>query len=407
MKVFALGGYGKVGLPAVKLLAQSDLVTEIAIAGRNLKLAEEAIKEIGKKAIAVHTDGTDEQKLTSLLPSYDIIMNTAIDDTVLPAIQAAIQARVHYCDVNVYKIAEALKLDSKAKSANITTIIACGISPCISNIMGVYLARKLDQVEQLRLGRADIYNFQTGEEITPLQWPKEFQESQIDLNNFRSYINWVFSVIQENGFRTVRSCKDGQWGETDPARDELDVPLTNGGTIPFYSYYCGDLLVPSLPEDLSKVPPVEMLFSLFPPQLHDLLRGYSLRILEGNIDYESATDLFYKTVDSDPHHWLTLKSTLPPIPKLWVEAVGLKEDRAARCRCWFTAPMWNVGGYFLTSVSLATAVNMILRDEIQKRGVTIAEKAYKPEPFLEEVASLIPDSLPNQKMLDESFEWLK
>jgi len=36
MKVFALGGYGTVGLPAVKLLAQSDLVTKIAIVGRSL-----------------------------------------------------------------------------------------------------------------------------------------------------------------------------------------------------------------------------------------------------------------------------------------------------------------------------------------------------------------------------------
>lgn len=31
MKVFALGGYGKAGLPAIKLLAQSDLITEIAV----------------------------------------------------------------------------------------------------------------------------------------------------------------------------------------------------------------------------------------------------------------------------------------------------------------------------------------------------------------------------------------
>ena len=40
MKVFALGGCGKVGLPAIKLLAASDLVTEIAVAGRNLERAE-------------------------------------------------------------------------------------------------------------------------------------------------------------------------------------------------------------------------------------------------------------------------------------------------------------------------------------------------------------------------------
>ena len=93
MKVFALGGYGKVGLPAIKLLAQSDLVTEIAVAGRSLERAEKAATEIGEKAIAVHADGTDEQKLTSLLAGYDIIMNAADNETVLPTIRAAIHNR--------------------------------------------------------------------------------------------------------------------------------------------------------------------------------------------------------------------------------------------------------------------------------------------------------------------------
>jgi saccharopine dehydrogenase-like NADP-dependent oxidoreductase len=63
VKVFALGGYGKAGLPAIKLLVESDLVTEIAVAGRNLERAEKAAREIGEKGIAVHADGTDEQKL--------------------------------------------------------------------------------------------------------------------------------------------------------------------------------------------------------------------------------------------------------------------------------------------------------------------------------------------------------
>jgi saccharopine dehydrogenase-like NADP-dependent oxidoreductase len=104
MRVFALGGYGKVGLPAIKLLAESDLVTEIAICGRNSHLAEAAVNKIGKKALAVHTDGTDVEKLSSLIGSYDIIINSATDDTVLPAVQAAIKAGVHYCDVNVYRV---------------------------------------------------------------------------------------------------------------------------------------------------------------------------------------------------------------------------------------------------------------------------------------------------------------
>ncbi len=100
MKIFALGGHGKVGLPAIKLLAQSDLVTKIAIAGRSIERAEKAATEIGEKGIAVHADGTDEQRLTSLLAGYDIIMNSAYNGTVLPAIRAAISAKVHYCDAN-------------------------------------------------------------------------------------------------------------------------------------------------------------------------------------------------------------------------------------------------------------------------------------------------------------------
>ncbi len=52
MKVFTLGGYGIVGLPAIRLLA-----------------------------------------------GYDIIMNSSTDEAVLPTMQAAIHTGTHYCDV--------------------------------------------------------------------------------------------------------------------------------------------------------------------------------------------------------------------------------------------------------------------------------------------------------------------
>ncbi len=99
MKVFSLGGYGKVGLPANKLLAQTDLVSEIAIVGRNLERAEKAATEIGEKAIAIQADSTNEQKLTSLMEGYDLIVNAANNEFVLPSIRAAIHNRAHYCDV--------------------------------------------------------------------------------------------------------------------------------------------------------------------------------------------------------------------------------------------------------------------------------------------------------------------
>ena len=36
-----------------------------------------------------------------------------------------------------------------------------------------------------------------------------------------------------------------------------------------------------------------------------------------------------------------------------------------------------------------------------------AETAFDPLPFLDEVASLIPDFPPDGRLIDESFEWLE
>ena len=59
------------------------------------------------------------------------------------------------------------------------------------------------------------------------------------------------------------------------------------------------------------------------------------------------------------------------------------------------------------SAPLAVAVLRILRGENQERGVMTAETAFEPLPFLNKVASLMPDPLPDGKLIGESFEWLE
>lgn len=102
MKAFVLGGYGKVGLPVSELLSASDLVTEVAVAGRNLERAQEVAVQIGSKAVAVQVDGTDEEALAVVLAGYDVVANAASGKSVLPAIRTAAQAGVHYCDVTSF-----------------------------------------------------------------------------------------------------------------------------------------------------------------------------------------------------------------------------------------------------------------------------------------------------------------
>ena len=406
MKVAALGGYGNVGFPAIKLLAQSDLITKIAVIGRSLERAEKAATEIGEKAIAVHTDGADEQKLTLLLAGYDIIMNAAYNGTVLPAVQAAIHNGAHYCDVAHGAATEqALQLTSEAASAGITAVVCNGIAPGITNLMGVHAADQLEKVEQLQLGRADIFNFQSTLELTPQQWLKDPKESLAALPEFRPFVGWMLRRLQDNGIRTVCVYHDGRWEEIDPIKSGLEAPLPQGGTITLYPYVSGDPSWDSLSPGLSRVPPVEVWHSPFPPQLHDLLREHALRVLGGSIDSDAATNSFFDTVESDPHRWLTLPDDFVTPPQLWVTAVGQKKGSAACHSCWFTAPMWNVGEWFLTSAALAAAVRKILRGEIRERGVMTAETAFEPLSFFDEVVALLPEPPPDGRLIGESFEW--
>jgi len=408
MKVFVLGGYGKTGLTAIKLLAKSDLVSKIAVAGRNLERADKAAKEIGEKAIPVQADGTDEHELTLLLEGYDFLVNAATDDAVLPSIRAAITNRAHYCDMAWSGVLEqARQLAPEAESAGITAIIATGISPCISNLIGVHAARQLEQVEQLQIGRADIFNFQSGRELSPRQWLQDPKESMDMLQEFIPYLEWLLKRVQDDGIRAILAYKDGGWMEVDPLSYGLEVPLAQGGRTKSRPYMSGNDFWGMLPTDLSKVPAVEMSFSPFPPQLTTVLHEQTLAVLGGNIDAEAAISTFYNTIASNPQYWLTVSDDYVAPAKLWISALGRKADRQARCDCWFTAPMWDVNGYFLTSVALVAAVRKVMLGEMHARGVMTAEKAFEPLPFLEEVAALMPDRNPQGKIFDAHFEWLE
>jgi len=406
MRVFVLGGYGKVGLPAAEILVESDLVSKVAIAGRNMERASQAAAAIGKKAISVQADGADEQELTSLLAGYDIFVNAAYDDVVLPGIRAAIRTGTQYCDANVVND-EALLLSPKAKAAGIAAIIATGISPCISNLMGLHAARQLDQVEQLQIGRADIFNFESGRELSPRQWSLDPQESLAALQEFRSFIGWLLQRVQNDGFRPVLIYQGGRWVEVNPLKIDLEVPLEQTSRTASRPYMSGDDFWGMLPDYPSRAKPVEMSFSPFPPQLGATLQELALNVLEGKIDAEAASSTFFNTVESDPHRWLTPPVDYVPPTKLWIDVLGRKDGRASRSSCWFTAPMWEVNGYFLTSVSLAVSVLEILRGDIESHGVMTAETAFEPLAFFDEVVAVLPELPSDGKLMNESFEWLE
>jgi hypothetical protein len=115
---------------------------------------------------------------------------------------------------------------------------------------------------------------------------------------------------------------------------------------------------------------------------------------------------FFDTIESDPPRWLAPFDSQPQVPKTWVRAIGHKDGRPAHCDCRQTDVAWEVGGYLLTSAALVVAVLRILRSEMKKRGVMVAERAFEPRSFLDEVESILRNATGNNKLFDENFEWL-
>jgi saccharopine dehydrogenase-like NADP-dependent oxidoreductase len=408
MKIFALGGYGAVGLPSAELLMESELVSEIAIAGRSLERAEQAAAEIGDKAKAVQVDGADEKQLAKVLAGYDIILNAASNRVAIPSLHAAIRNGAHYCDVGygLDFIAQMLEYATEAKDASITAIICTGTSPCITNLMGVHAASQLDVTEQLRSGRSWL--FEGARTLTPHHWIGNPSENFALLLEFKGFLEWMLQLAQKTESRTVRSYQNGRWVDKDPRTSGLQAPLPQGGTFTAFPYASYDPLFDSLPQDLTIARPVEVWLSPLPPQLHDLFREQVRRVAAGDVEPAIALSSFYETVEHDPDRWLTVKGDIVPYSPEWVTAVGLKEGRAARYSCWLAPAIWSEqAAWLLTSIPLVVAALSILRGEVRERGILIAEKIFEPLPFLNEVASLMPDPIPDGKLVGESFEWLK
>jgi len=415
MRVFALGGYGTYGMVAMRLLAESDLVTEIALAGRTLKRGEQAAAQLGEKATAVQVDGTDEKQLASLLAGYDIIVNTTLSRVeggvvVLPALRAAIRAGAHYCDVAHGPVMDqALELSAEARAAGITAIVGMGIQPGLTNLMAARAAHELDEVEQLQLGWPLIWLGTATRLLTPQQWLEDPQQSLATIQEFRPFIAGMLRRRQETASRTIRTYQDSQWVDVDPVRTGVEVPLPQGGTVTAYPYGSSDLFISgALPLNVSKVPPVQVWFSPFPPQLHDLFREQALRVTGGEVDAATAVNSFFKTIKSDPDRWLTVAGDFVAPPVLWVNATGSRGGRAARQICWLSPISWiERNNLPQTSGPLAVAALRILGGEMRERGVFWPDTAFEPLAFFDEVARLLPEPPPDGKLVGESFKWLE
>lgn len=383
MRVLLLGGSGRLGSALARRLVDSDLVSEVGIAGRTQAALTRVASEVGDKAHTVEVDILEERRLASVAKDYDVVVNTAGPEweVLLPALRATITAGTHYCDIGAdgQTVEKQLELDSMAKERGIVAIVGMSLDPGLDNLLAVHASRQFDRVD----------------EIQPRFYVAGYiRESANEMRNTGRIDTSLQHIIHAMS-GPVRIYRDGRWMDIDPAENRTDITLPEGGTAIAYPYGHSETI--TLPRHLPGVSDVSCLLGVSTPQLGELLFHEARRTSRGELTVKQATRSFLETIGTDPDRWLETSGGSRSVPgwRMWVVATGWKDGRRARYTCW---PIRLTG-------PLAIATLRILRGEVSARGVLPPEACFEPIPFFEELARYRRDEDRDKPLLGEFLEW--
>lgn len=395
MRVVALGATGWFGRAAAALLCASEEVSEIVIAGRNAALAESLARELGNKAKVAQINAFDETALTALVRGADLLVNTSgpYFQTLLPALSAAIRARVNYCDFSEdwQAMARALSFDEEAKAAGITAIVGMGDAPGLTNLMAVHAARQFDAAHEIEVGWLSDIEGMLGTAV-----------DNVALMRSAGRVNGCLQAIIHALSGPIRNLQDGEWVTLRPFAQQRRITLPGAATVEFHAF--GSAEPNSLPRALPGLQSATSWMCLLPRQVNDLLRSQADRIAAGEIsDRMAAAEVFEQLADH-PEQWLDRPADMP-YGAAFAICSGRKGGRALRYGC---IPAWQyrpeiLGRDLGTAAPLAAAALRMLRGEIAQAGVMPPEACIDPLPFFAEIAERWA-TVPNGGLLQQWWE---
>jgi hypothetical protein len=389
-RIIAVGGASAFGLDTTRLLAASDLVAEIVIAGRDLEAARRQAAKLGAKGRAAELDVRDAGRLARLATDADLIVNTAGPEqvVVLPALREAIDAGVSYCDLcaDGLTTAAALELDASARDAGVSALLGMGEFPGLSNLMMLHAAQQLDWAESVR----HCVFFGAGLSGNPREVLSRWTAAG------RVEASWQL-IMRLVGRASV--FREGSWIIVDPAEHQVPVKLWPGFEAIAYPVGLPEPI--TLPRTLVGVRSVESLWAFHPPELNATYLSLGASITEGQLDESAAASRLFEHLGDVPEESLTPPSGQPSLLFTVAEAVGTKNGCRTRFRC------WRRGDWPTTEAFLAAAALKMLRGEIGHCGVIPPESCLEPMAFLREVTHQAGLHISPEDLLDSRLETLE
>jgi lysine 6-dehydrogenase len=206
MKKVTLLGVGLQGRTILHDLTQSDLVSEVIAADRDLiGLRKLATTLASDKLTCVELDVNDTGATSKVMGDADMVIETLPSKFCLPMAKLAVENKVHLVNtmylvdagetdpVKRWKLEEEVReLDRRAREAHVTILPEFGMDPGIDLVLCGQAVKDFDEVHEL-------YSYGAG-----------FPELQAADNPLKYKITWTFEGVLKSYFRPGRVLKEGR-----------------------------------------------------------------------------------------------------------------------------------------------------------------------------------------------------
>ncbi len=376
MRVLIVGGAGEMGQVACATIVADDSVTALVVADRDGTRAQDVAEHLGDKATAISLDITDTASLKAALANADIVLNTVgpFYRFGRPVLEAAIEAGVHYADINDdwEPTVDMLTLHDAAVAAGVIAVIGMGASPGVSNLLAAAAAASLDDVETLYTG-----------------WPAgvgmpSSPEGIAAARGSAALEHWIHNLSMP-----IRIWREGGYREVDALEERtVTYPGIGAGTV----WTCGHPEPITLPRTF---PAIRESLNLMTgrPGLINVARALSEKVRSGTMTVAEAGDALLDAPDRRGPE----AGTRAPFPDVWALAQGTKDGR--RVTVGVTTDVLPDGRMGeMTSIPLAVCAAMIANGEVSTPGVHAPEAVIDPEAFFDRLSAYAGDRADGQRL---------